>query len=79
MPRTDTHVYILEYKLDKSPREALEQIRRKRYYRSAWERGKPVSAIGVQFSSRSRNIEAWEVEEMGQGGNEQGAFHTAPG
>ncbi len=66
MVETDTHVYILEYKLDKSPREALEQIRRKRYYRSAWERGKPVSAIGVQFSSRSRNIEAWEVEEMGK-------------
>ena len=62
MVETDTRVYILEYKLDKSPREALSQIRQKRYYRSTWERGKPVSAIGVQFSSRTKNIEAWEVE-----------------
>jgi hypothetical protein len=65
MVETDTHVYILEYKLDKSPQEALAQIRRKRYYRAAWERGKPVVGIGVQFSSQTKNIEAWEAEEMG--------------
>ena len=62
MVETDTRVYILEFKLDKSPQEALSQIRQKRYYRSTWEHGKPVSAIGVQFSSRTKNIEAWEVE-----------------
>ncbi len=67
MIETDTHIYILEYKLDKSPQEALEQIRRKRYYRSAWERGKPITAIGVQFSSQTKNIEAWEAEEVGGG------------
>lgn len=64
MVETDSHIYILEYKLDKSPKEALEQIRRKRYYRSAWERGKPLTAIGVQFSSKTKNIEAWEVEVL---------------
>ena len=64
MVETDTHVYILEYKLDKRPQEALEQIRKKRYYRSVWEYGKPVIAIGVQFSSQTKNIEAWEAEEM---------------
>lgn len=63
MVETDSHIYLLEYKLDKSPKEALEQIRRKRYYRSAWERGKPITAIGVQFSSKTKNIEAWEVED----------------
>jgi PAS domain-containing protein len=62
MVETDTHVYILEYKLDKSPREAIEQIRRKRYYRSAWHLGKPVIAVGVKFSSQTKNIEEWEVE-----------------
>jgi hypothetical protein len=64
MVETDSHIYLLEYKLDKSPKEALEQIRRKRYYRSAWERGKPITAIGVQFSSKTKNIEAWEVEDL---------------
>jgi hypothetical protein len=65
MVETDTHIYVLEYKLDKSPQEALAQIRRKRYYRAAWERGKPVVGIGVQFSSQTKNIEVWEAEEMG--------------
>ena len=64
MVETDTHVYILEYKLDKRPQEALEQIRKKRYYRSVWEHGKPIMAIGVQFSSQTKNIEAWEAEEV---------------
>ena len=63
---TDSHVYILEYKLDKSPQEALAQIRRKRYYRAAWESGKQVVGIGVQFSSQTKNIEAWEVEVMSE-------------
>jgi hypothetical protein len=26
--------------------------------------GKPIIAIGVQFSSQARNIEAWEAEEI---------------
>jgi hypothetical protein len=64
MVETDTHIYILEYKLDKTPQEALAQIRKKQYYRSAWEKGKPVIGIGVQFSSATKNVEAWAVEEM---------------
>ncbi|MFZ4428148.1 MAG: AAA family ATPase [Saprospiraceae bacterium] len=64
MVETPTHLYILEYKLDKSPQEALAQIRNKRYYRHAWEKGKPVTGIGVQFSSKTKNIEAWEAEEV---------------
>jgi hypothetical protein len=63
---TDSRVYILEYKLDKSPQEALAQIRRKRYYRAAWESGKQVVGIGVQFSSQTKNIEAWEAELMSE-------------
>ncbi|MFZ4635181.1 MAG: AAA family ATPase, partial [Saprospiraceae bacterium] len=59
MVETPTHVYILEYKLDKSPEEALQQIRRKKYYRSAWELGKPVVGVGVNFSSETKNIEGW--------------------
>ncbi len=63
---TDSRVYILEYKLDKSPQEALAQIRRKRYHRAAWESGKQVVGIGVQFSSQTKNIEAWEAELMSE-------------
>jgi hypothetical protein len=50
--------------LDRSPQEAIEQIRRKRYYQAAWHLGKPVIAVGVSFSSQTKNIEAWETEQM---------------
>jgi len=65
MVETPTHVYILEYKLDKTPQTALEQIRRKKYYRSAWETGKPVVGVGVNFSSATKNIEGWTAETLG--------------
>ncbi|WP_373551544.1 AAA family ATPase [Haliscomenobacter sp.] len=56
---TDTHIYILEYKLDKSAQVALEQIKQKRYYQAYWNVGKPVVGVGVNFSSESKNIEGW--------------------
>jgi ATP-dependent exoDNAse (exonuclease V) beta subunit len=59
MVETPTRFYILEFKLDRSAEEALEQIMQKKYYRSAWESGKPVTCVGVNFSSETRNIEGW--------------------
>jgi len=64
MVETPTHVYILEYKLDKSPEAALEQIKQKKYYRNAWASGKPVVGVGVNFSSETKNIEGWVAEEI---------------
>jgi hypothetical protein len=62
---TDTHVYILEYKLDESAQIALDQIKHKKYYQTYWEKGKKVIGVGVNFSSASRNIEDWVAEELG--------------
>ena len=59
---TDTHIYILEYKLDQSAQAALEQIKQKRYYQAYWHLGKPVIGVGVNFSSKNKNIEGWEAE-----------------
>jgi len=62
MVETDAYIFILEFKIDKSPQVALEQIRQKKYYQSVWHAGKPVIGVGVQFSKETRNIEHWEVE-----------------
>ena len=59
---TDTHIYILEYKLDPSAKVALEQIKQKRYYQAYWNVGKPVLGAGVNFSSESKNIQDWLAE-----------------
>jgi len=61
---TDSHVYIMEYKLDKGPEEAIEQIRRKKYYQYAWNLGKPIIAVGVQFSSKTKNITHWKTIQI---------------
>ncbi len=61
---TDTHIYILEYKLDQSAQVALEQIKLKRYYQAYWNVGKPVVGVGVNFSSKSKNIEDWVAEVL---------------
>ena len=61
---TPTKFYILEFKLDKTAEEALEQIMEKKYYRSAWEGGKPVVCVGVNFSSQTKNIEGYRVKSV---------------
>ena len=61
---TDTHIYILEFKLDESAEVALAQIRRKEYYQAFWNKGKAVVGIGVNFSSATKNVEEWKVEVM---------------
>ncbi|MBP8240018.1 MAG: AAA family ATPase [Saprospiraceae bacterium] len=61
---TSSKVYVLEFKLDQSPEAALKQIRVKRYHQAFWNLGKQVVGIGVNFSSVTKNIEAWKAEEI---------------
>ena len=64
MVETAKRVYILEYKMDESPETALSQIRDKAYFRPWFGRGKPVTGIGVSFSSEKRNIAGWKAAEL---------------
>lgn len=64
MVETDTHVFILEFKVNESPEVALAQIQQKKYYQGVWLLGKPVVGIGVQFSSKTRNITHWSVRDF---------------
>jgi hypothetical protein len=61
---TNTHVYILEFKLDESPQAALEQIKRKKYYQPYWLKDKKVVGVGVTFSGVRKNIEGWVAEDI---------------
>lgn len=64
---TNNRIYVLEFKLDESAQAALEQIRQKKYYQAWWHKDKPVTGVGVNFSSQTRNIEGWEAGEMDAG------------
>ena len=55
----DEHVYILEFKLDGSAEEALEQIDRQQYALPYEADPRKLHKIGISISSSSRTVEEW--------------------
>ena len=51
--------YVAEIKLDSDPSIAIEQIEKKKYHEQYLQREKEVAIVGVNFSSKSRNIDGW--------------------
>ena len=56
-------VYVIEVKLDKSARKAMEQIRENGYAEKYRASGRRVTLIGINFSSKRRQIGGILVEE----------------
>ena len=55
-------IYIIEFKLDKSPEAALRQIEEKQYdlpYRAL---GKPIVKVGVNISTATRTLDSWIIQ-----------------
>ena len=61
--QTDKFIYIMEFKLDGTAEEALQQINEKHYALPFENDGRKIFKIGVNFSAKMRNIEKWIVEE----------------
>jgi hypothetical protein len=57
---TDRYIYVIEIKIDSTPEAALQQIQERGYAEPYKADGKEIIAIGVNFSSKSRTIEAWK-------------------
>ena len=57
-------VYIAELKIDKEPKEAINQIKEKRYYEKYINDGKNVHILGISFDSTSRQINDYLVEDI---------------
>jgi hypothetical protein len=62
--QTDKYIYIFEFKLNKSPEEALKQIHDKGYFQKFINSDKEVILIGANFSTKTRNIESWKIEKL---------------
>ncbi|MBO6291805.1 MAG: ATP-binding protein, partial [Selenomonas sp.] len=58
---TDDFVYIFEFKMDKTAREALQQIEDKGYAAPFASDSRQVLKIGVSFDSGQRNLAEWLV------------------
>ncbi len=61
---TEAHLYAFEFKLDHSAEEALEQIIDRDYLGPYADRSKARVAVGVNFSSRSKQIDDWRIREL---------------
>ncbi len=63
---TEQHLYIIEFKLDKTAMEAVRQIDMQKYaekyLRPAQAKGQTVHALGINFSYEAgvRNITDWQ-------------------
>ena len=60
--KTSQYIYILEFKVDKSSDEALQQIEDKQYAKPFEHDGRTIYKIGVNFSSKTCRIDEWEIE-----------------
>ena len=59
---TPDHVYVMEFKRDRSAAEALAQIKEKNYCEKFLGGGKKITLIGVNFDSEKRNFDEWTTE-----------------
>ena len=59
--KTQDFIYILEFKLDKSADEALQQIEDKQYAKAFEYDSRRIYKIGVNFSTKTKRIDEWKI------------------
>ena len=59
---TRTDLYILEIKLNKDARTAMQQIDLKDYRQRFALCGKPVTKVGINFDTENGNIDEWTID-----------------
>jgi hypothetical protein len=60
--QTNDYTYVMEFKLDGTAEEALAQINSKNYSMPFATDTRKLIKVGVNFSSKTRNIDRWIVE-----------------
>lgn len=58
---TEDFIYIFEFKVDKSPEDALRQIDEKGYAERFAKDSRKLVKVGVEFSLDERNITRWKI------------------
>jgi hypothetical protein len=59
--QTDKYTYVMEFKFDGTAEEAMQQINDKNYTLPFAVDGRKLIKVGVNFSSKTRNIERWII------------------
>ena len=61
--QTPQYIYVMEFKLDGTAEEALQQIEEKQYALPFASDARKLYKVGVNFSNAVRNIEKWIIKE----------------
>lgn len=59
--KTASAIYIFEFKRDGGVEKALEQIEKMKYADAFAADGRPIEKVGVNFSTKERNIADWRT------------------
>ncbi len=59
--QTDTHIYVLEFKLDESADKAIQQIQTKAYLEKYKNQDKKLVGLGINFSSKTKSVSDWKM------------------
>ena len=60
--KTPTHIYIIEFKLNKSAKAALKQIKDRDYAGAYRTDPRPKMLLGINFSSKTKTVNDWLTE-----------------
>ncbi len=61
---TPNHIFIIEFKLNDTAKEALKQLQSKEYYKKYLLAGKTIILAGVSFDKKQRTISHWCIKEL---------------
>ena len=61
--KTETDIYIIEFKINQSAEKALQQIKDKKYALKYADDKRPISLIGINFDTEKKLIEDWKKIE----------------
>jgi hypothetical protein len=62
--QTNTHVFIFEFKFNKTSEAAMEQLKKRDYAAKFRESGKTIIGIGLNFTEKNRAIDDWVIAEI---------------
>ena len=60
--KTESHIFVFEFKLQGTAEEALAQIHQRRYYEKYLADDRKIWLIGAAFDPQTRNLDHWLVE-----------------
>ncbi len=62
--KTDNHIFIIEFKINQSASQAIEQIKNKKYADKYRMENKPITLLGINFDTENKKIDDFLIEEI---------------